>query len=320
MKSDDDATFRIVSVDGGGYLGLASANLIRIVEDDQGEPFHESFDFFCGTSTGALIALALAIGKSGTDLVNLYKNLGSNVFRKQRFSFGGLRRAKYSNEGLQAALEETFGDLTLDAVSARKKHVLVPAFNVTNGTPCIFKTDHSDRLRRDGQLRLVDIALASAAAPYFFPMVEIHNPRDDSSVVYCDGGVAANHPALLGYTEAVDELRIPPERLRILSISTPREDLGSPKATKLNRGLLGWGSQLASIFIDSNSELTHQVMRRLCRSEQHVTSTYQRIRLDNPGRFSMDDVSDEATKQLINLGAHKAHEPETRDALATILA
>ena len=70
----------IVSIDGGGYLGLATAEFVAGIEAHFGITFHEQFELFCGTSTGALISLALATGRTGDDVTKLYKLLGKDIF------------------------------------------------------------------------------------------------------------------------------------------------------------------------------------------------------------------------------------------------
>ena len=71
---------RILSIDGGGYLGLAVATLLRDLEFHFETTCHKRFDLFCGTSTGAIIALGLASGLTGQQIVDLYERLGQDVF------------------------------------------------------------------------------------------------------------------------------------------------------------------------------------------------------------------------------------------------
>ena len=75
---------RIISIDGGGYLGLATASFLQSVEARFETRCADRFDLFCGTSTGAIIALALASGKSAGEVVTLYEQLG-----RQLFTLGG---------------------------------------------------------------------------------------------------------------------------------------------------------------------------------------------------------------------------------------
>jgi len=159
---------RVLSIDGGGYLGLATAAFIAESERHLGFFFKDRFELFCGTSTGAILALALANGKTGKELVDLYSKLGENVFGHWSHFRNTLRFcrsllwAKYSATGLRRDLDKEFGKTTLNDLCQRGKFALVTSYNLSAGRPKIFKTDHSPSLSQHGKLRLADIALASA--------------------------------------------------------------------------------------------------------------------------------------------------------------
>jgi patatin-like phospholipase/acyl hydrolase len=110
---------RILSLDGGGYLGLATAAFIAEAERHFQVTCHKQFDMFCGTSTGAIIALALASGKSGREVVEIYRAFGATVFKNPfpgaRFLrlLRGAATSLYSNGRLREALHSAFDDLTL---------------------------------------------------------------------------------------------------------------------------------------------------------------------------------------------------------------
>lgn len=304
---------RVLSFDGGGYLGLATASFLDGIEQHLGAALHQRFDLFCGTSTGAIIALAIACGRTGRDVVGLYERLGPAVFgRRQRG--GPWLRAKFPMAPLHSALSAEFGARTLADIHAAGKAALITAFNLTTGQPRIFKTDHAPALTRDGALPLVDIALASAAAPTYFPVSHLTNPRENVRETFCDGGVAANHPGLLGFAEAVSTLRAAPAQVRLLSISTPRLNLGEGAASTRtpNRGLLAWARALPPIFIDANAALAHQVLRRIVDSYPEPRPAYVRIDMHNGDGWPMDCVSPEATAALKHTGITKAADGLTR--------
>ena len=252
---------------GGGYLGLATAAFIDGVERHFKTTLHDEFELFCGTSTGAIIALAIASGMSGRDIVDMYKALGDKVFKARRDvplyarRFPRLFRAKYALEPLQAALDSAWGTRTLGDLLASGKKVLITSYSVSAGQARIFKTDHSSQLSLHNRYRVADVALASAAAPTYFPLACVEPPSEPTSrllvslikrwsltslqpatglpEMFCDGGVVANHPALLGFAEAVFELKIAPRDVKVLSVSTPRTDLAAPSTGSFDRGLYG---------------------------------------------------------------------------------
>lgn len=314
---------RILSVDGGGYLGLATAEFIAGIEAHFGVSFHQEFEFFCGTSTGALISLALAVGSTGAQIVELYRCLGQTVFqprtdvpRRARLC-PGIFRAKYSSAPLEKTLNEFFEDRTVGDVLLTGKRILVTSFSVSAGEPRIFKTDHAPQLSLHNSYRLRDIALASAAAPVFFPLARIQNPANGVVEVFCDGGVVSNHPALLGYAEAVYQLGISPADIRLLSISTPRVDLSqSPK--DLDRGLRAWKETLPAIMLDSPAKIAHETIRRLVASCGPNQPRYERIALPNPQKIAFDCATAEATACLRQIGAGQAAQTDVRNRLARL--
>lgn len=260
-----EGNLRILSLDGGGYLGLATASFLAELERHFNQTCHSRFDLFCGTSTGAIIALALASGMPAAKICDLYQSFGPKVFdnrfpgRKAYRLTRSMLGSMYDNSALRSTLNETFGDLTLQDLRQKGKQVLVPAFCLTTGRPRVFKTDHSPRLTTDDHYLLRDIALASSAAPVFLPTVDLKSPTTGIPERYCDGGVFANHPALIAYAEATSELGIAPCDIHILSVSTPRSDsaehlssTGFIRKVTLRRGLIFWGGpKLISLLIDS---------------------------------------------------------------------
>ena len=320
---------RIVSIDGGGYLGLATATLIEEIERHYGKTFHESFDLFCGTSTGAIIALALASGMTGKEVNNLYQKFGAKVFRnpfpgcRQLRMLRGLLFSAYSNTGLQESLTDAFGNLTLGDLRRKNKRVLVTSFCTTTGKPRVFKTDHSSDLTRDDGYLVRDVALASSAAPIYLPVVKLCAPTNGIEERYCDGGVFSNHPALLGYAEAVSHIGCNPQDVRILSLSTPRASL-SETATAgnafsrflLSRGLLVWGSKLAGVMIDATSIIAHETLRRLTDWQSGSGARYVRISLEKPSGTGLDIATPEATMALRQVGYAQACQTECRNQLA----
>ena len=320
---------RILSLDGGGYLGLASAAFIEEIERHFGVSCHERFNLFCGTSTGAIIALALASGMSGKDVVTLYQNFGCRVFRNRfpgsRYArvIRGLFVARYSNSALRKALADAFGDLTLGDLRKRNKSVLITAFSVTNGRPRVFKTDHSHDLTRDDGYLVREVALASAAAPVYLPVIKLRSPVTGVEEHYCDGGVFANHPALLGYAEAVSHLEIAPGDISVLSLSTPRADLAERASARstlrqflLSRGLISWGSKLAGVMIDSTSMIAHETLRRIMAWPPTGNGArYVRIELPKPRGVDMDIATPRATETLLQIGSEQAYRTDIRNSL-----
>ena len=107
-------TFKILSIDGGGIKGLYSSKILEHFEDNFNCQISDYFDMICGTSTGGIIALSLALKKKATEISELYEKKGSIIFPKQNrikaFYNQLLGKGKYQDNELKTVLEETFGN------------------------------------------------------------------------------------------------------------------------------------------------------------------------------------------------------------------
>jgi patatin-like phospholipase/acyl hydrolase len=179
-------------LDGGGVKGVLEARVIQRLE--AAEPFLGKVDLFAGTSTGGILALALAAGVSPADCVALYRDNADAIFSSRGFldavTPDEYVRADYSQEGLRKVLQDVFGNKRLPELD---REVLVPCFDLARFRPKFL--DLSD------DWSLVDAALATSAAPTYFP---VHLVRESltgratskgSIRALIDGGVFANNPA-----------------------------------------------------------------------------------------------------------------------------
>ena len=309
---------------------MATAAFLAEAERRSGRRCADVFDLFCGTSTGAILALGLASGQTAHELVDLYRKFGPQLFpRKPRESkrrrylrmVRNALRAKYESEALRDALSEEFKQTTLRDVLARGKYALVPAFCLTNGAPRIFKTDHG-HLSAHGSYQLVDVALASAAAPTYFPVHSIPEPRTGAVEDFCDGGVFANDPSMLGYVEALKYLGRPAKDIQLLSVSMPRAFLGRrQRIAPRSRGFVAWGREAPAIFIDGTAETTHHVLRHIAELNE---SLYVRFQLENRSSAGtavtgLDDASPQATEALMLIGTEAASSSDADQRLRPFL-
>jgi len=159
---------KILSIDGGGIKGVFPASFLATVEDTVGGNVGDFFDLIVGTSTGGIIALGLGMGMSARDILQFYEDLGPIIFHGSRVGriLRSLVRAKYDQEPLRNALTNTFGDRRL---GESKTRLMIPSLDLETGEVYIYKTSHVPHLQRDYKERIVDVALATAAAPTYFP-------------------------------------------------------------------------------------------------------------------------------------------------------
>ena len=189
--------FRILSLSGGGYLGLYTAVVLADLEARVGEPLGRRFDLIAGTSVGGLLGLALAYEVPMAQIVKLFVEKGEDIFSARKLPSGAVTRLldltrsvlgpKYTGETLRQELTRHLGERSLgDALHA----VVIPAVDVSRCATKVFKTPHADTSLGDEDVRAVDVAMATSAAPAYFPSVQIGH------TLYADGGRFANNPSL----------------------------------------------------------------------------------------------------------------------------
>jgi patatin-like phospholipase/acyl hydrolase len=226
--------FQVLSLDGGGILGIFTAALLVGLEDDLGSPILDHFDLVVGTSTGGIVAAALGAGLRPDEIVDMYVSEMRTIFpgpRRLR-STKGLIRSKYRSDGLQSLLQRQFGDRIL---GESKVPLVIPSFDIGENKVYLFKTPHHDRLRRDWKVPFWQVAMATCAAPTFFPAFNL--PGDHVRLI--DGGVWANNPAMVGVVEAVSMFGQGLGSIRVLSLGTTADNR-SRKRRLDNGGLLQW--------------------------------------------------------------------------------
>ena len=212
----DNGTFHILSLDGGGLKGLFIASFLAQWEKTTGCSVADAFDLIVGTSTGGIIALALAIGTPANEIASFYRDEALAIFPKSPFGkFKHFFTVKHSAKGLESALQRHFSDRIL---GDSQKRLIIPAFNPQSRGIHLYKTPHHPRLRYDWKERMVDVARATAAAPTFLaPFV------NDSGLQLIDGGMFANNPVMLGIAECLGYLEIPQPSIKALRIGATSE-------------------------------------------------------------------------------------------------
>jgi len=261
----EEKVFKIISIDGGGIKGLYSSTILEHLEDKFDCYISDYFDMICGTSTGGLIALAISLKISANQISNFYINHGSEIFPRRskinnwyRQIIGG---GKFSDQALRKALEEVFGN---SKIGESNNLLCIPSYSITDARPWIFKFDHEEgELSRDNTAKYVDVALATSAAPTFFPLAEI-DYYDNKQFI--DGGVWANNPTLCGLIEALKYFVGPNkefQKVDILSISSLSHTGGKPTGLKREMGFIDWGNDLFETTLAGQNLFTDYFMTKI---------------------------------------------------------
>lgn len=259
--------FKILSIDGGGIKGLYSATILEKIEEKLKTNTSDHFDLLCGTSTGGLIALALSLKIPASKISQFYIVNGPEIFRSSfklgKFSitdFGFWKQVlfygKYSDKHLKLALKEMFED---HLIGESNNLLCIPTYNLTHGDTTVIKYDHPFIPGRDNNARYVDVALATSAAPTYFPLAQLQHLNNDQ---FIDGGVWANNPVLVGLVEALKYF-VGKEKqydcIEILSISSLNVKNGFPKLRR-SRSFRHWKETLFQTSLTGQSKFTDYYM------------------------------------------------------------
>ena len=316
--------FKVLAIDGGGTRGILPAKFLAQLEKDlqeKGMPgrIRDHVDLLCGTSTGGIIALGLAQGIPAQELLDLYKKEAKTIFKYRPSLF---LRAHYHNGHLEALLKKRFA--TSDGKDIRMKdlpaRVCVPAYDLLNATPRVFKATDHPLLTNDRHIPVYQVAMATAAAPtYFKPYSSAYTDTRDGSeqqfLLRVDGGVFANNPALIGFIEAHRGLGIPLDQIRVLSIGTGQSTFCESGKAGL-RGLMPkwWGvpywmkkKRLIDLFMQAQAQATHYTMQILSGGvgeQKKEVFTYARvsIELGSQLKLPLDAKQPNDLKALEELG------------------
>lgn len=288
---------RILVIDGGGIKGVFPASFLASIEDTIEDKISHYFDLIVGTSTGGIISLALGIGLSAQEILEFYETLGVEVFKGNKLLniFRQIGFSKYNQKTLRIALESKFGNRRL---GESKKRLMIPSVNLENGEIYIYKTSHHPRLQRDYKQTIVEVALATSAAPSYFP-----TQVNSSGTPLVDGGLFANNPTGLAVVEAIGMLNWERDSLRILSLGCTTEPLNIAKGRKYPLGLGYWGFKVVSVFMTAQSSVSLGMAQLLAGHENVI-----RINpIMPPSRFGIDTIQEiQSLKGLGDSEARKA--------------
>lgn len=202
---------RILSLDGGGVRGAATIAFLERLESEisaiEGRPTRlcEWFDLIGGTSTGAIIATALALGFRASELHDFYTRLAPKIFKRSRWRLK-LWQAKFDARPLLQELGEVIGQRTLDSEDlltglcvVLKRMDTGSAWIVMNNPRSAFWETPADKsFIGNRHLPLANLVRASTAAPSFFDPELLEIIAGQPKGLFIDGGLTPhNNPALV---------------------------------------------------------------------------------------------------------------------------
>ena len=252
-----DSVFHILALDGGGTRGIYSAQVLASIEQVNGVPIREQFDLIAGTSTGSIVAGAIAAGIPMTKIVELFRTESQRIFRRTWFSWLHLR-SKYPRQPLGQIIGAYLPDMTLGEISTP---LMITSSDISTGGVHVFKSrylkDLGEPYVRDANVSLRDAILASCSAPTYFDPVPV------GDFLLADGGLWANNPSIIALTEAVSKFRRSVDQVHILSIGTGHS-VNLYTEHRLWGLLTGWGRQkLVSYVLRLQSDASANMAKLL---------------------------------------------------------
>jgi predicted acylesterase/phospholipase RssA len=290
--------YNILSIDGGGIRGLIPAIWLSELERRTQMSASSMFHVMAGTSTGGIIAAGLSIPHTlgmrrprhrAVDLVELYSEKSGRVFSRSSFfgNFLGLG-SKYTDEGRKGLCKEYCGDTKLSEAltdllitSASSSSITTELFRRSEGLTNP-KMDH----------KIIDVLMCTSAAPTYFPAYRFND------TIHVDGGVQANNPAMLAYSDACSR-QISHERICLVSLGTGDFVL-EPLNPDKKRHLLFWLTHISGvmkvIFDGPQNNISAQLSNILESDKYHRWQTLlpRPIKLDAIKKETLDFLKEHA--------------------------
>lgn len=270
--------FKILSIDGGGIRGVFPAMFLANYEAElkakgvKNWQAYQNFDLITGTSTGGILAIALALGIPAQELYELYLNEAKNIFGKKKGLFKQFRYASHERDVLTKLIQDKFKSTNSEGndpiLKDCKTNVCIPIFDLLQGKPSVLKNDYHPRFTRDYHIPAFQAALATSAAPTYFSPFEAKytdlNGIDKTFKNKVDGGVFANNPTLLAIIEAQEAFKQHLSNLKVLSLGTGHQKFSDGEKRK-KWGLYYWmlkdsKRRIIDLFMQGQSQLAENLI------------------------------------------------------------
>jgi patatin-like phospholipase/acyl hydrolase len=255
----------LLSIDSGGIRGIIPAVALVKLEKTIGKLTRDIFSFVAGTSTGALIATAIAAGIPAARILDLYINRTSEIFARypwtiiKRILFGHM----YSTQKLYDLIADEIGPAHAWKLNDSPIDILLTAKRISDGMPWYFVRDNARNSGCTGRLGIVDCTTASAAAPtYFQPWTITETPTSQQCELVgtlVDGGVGVTgNPVYQACIEAFDYTPdYKPEETITVSLGT-----GRFKNRKEPKWIGAWLEWVLAELLESPGEQQTEITQR----------------------------------------------------------
>jgi uncharacterized protein len=268
---------KALAIDGGGIRGLIPALVLAEIERRTGRRMATMLDLIAGTSTGAILACALAHPdpKPAEEIADIYVTDGPKIFDRTSLkaitSGAGFLDERYDDKGLVSSLQTHLGTARLADATVL---TMITTYDLQTRATLLLRSDRDD-------ISMVDAAHGSSAAPTYFEPLHL----GDRTLV--DGGVAAVNPALYAYAEGAAR----PDLL--LSLGTGELTRPLPYDKVKDWGKVAWAPVIVDVVFDAGSDAVEMQLDAL------MGDGY--IRLQTRLEEASDDLDDASKGSLAAL-------------------
>ena len=279
---------RILSLDGGGIRGALTLGYLeeleKILRDrykKQDFVLSDYFDLVGGTSTGAIIATLIALGKPIEDIKQLYLNIGKKIFQKRKHPFNWsvfkyFLTAEFTHKVLEKELRDhpDLKGLTLGSKKFKTGLAIFAKRADTFSTFVFHNHPNNKYYQYNCGILIRDLLRATSAAPSYFKPKEI-TFTDGESAVFIDGGVSmANNPSLMLFLISTIKgygynWRKSKDHMLMVSIGTgfyTAKVQKEEKAKLLSRRTFEWAPALPDMFMKDATEQNQYLMQYFANS------------------------------------------------------
>lgn len=318
---------RVLSLDGGGMRGAYTATYLNSVADGFAKrrevgmlDVGAAFDLIVGTSVGGIVACTLAAGVPLPEVVQFFRDHGPRIFPRRLPSRIGpdllvdlYRRPsalRKGTEALRTALTHCLKSETIGELYKRRDIALaITAIELSQHNSWVFKTPHLPTSNhRDDNYRLVDVCLATSAAPIFRSLASLQTADGGpaSRRVFADGGLWANNPVMVSLLEGLSMAK-PNQPVHVFCVGTCPLPAGEqvPEG-KADRGLAQWkfGGLVAPLAIDAQEYAFDNMARLFAPHLKRECKVVRFPRVPVPAALmpylDLDETRPEAIEALIN--------------------
>ena len=312
---------RILCLDGGGTRGILTIEILRNLQKLSGRPIHTSFDYICGVSTGAILAMMIGVQKRPLDEIEeIYRNISTEIFSTSKFqgSLGVIKNHSYHDTNkYEQILQDLLDDTMLIEAAIDPNCPKISVVSCLSNRPrlktflwrnynCIYGRN-TERIFPPGTINapIWKAVRASSAAPGYFRELEtqmINKVRiSPSSIdIHCDGGLLHNNPSFIATQEC--KVMWPEHKIQsLVSIGTGRfKPFIEPlEGYGVSTSLIDKFNNLHHNLVDSatNVDITHRTMYSLLengtyfRFSPHISDN---IGLDVYEKESLDLLKNDA--------------------------